>query len=379
MNITCFLGESYFNNKIKGYHQYLPLYLSKTKHIYCIEYPQFKKLFKILFHRLPLLERISSTLMIYHSFGLLPFGRTYRWINRINYSLNYYLIKLKCKDIFSSSTFVTFTPELSILLPYLPYKKKIYYCIVDYLKGTPAWKSMYSKKQFDYLENKLLKYTNKVIVVSPALLKRYQKKHKKVVLFSTPGEIIVYLNSKAKEISIPNDIKNISHPIVGYIGYLYSYKVDMTLLIKTLNSYPNISFVFIGSEKDNLNKTLGLLPNYFHLGYKQFEKLPCYMSQFDACIIPYKINIWGKSAYPGKLNDYIAMGKPVVTSPIPSIRFLGRKKIIYWSKNKSEFIKHIQTAIMEKQNKKLMESRKKYATINSWENRIGKFISIIDE
>jgi len=72
------------------------------------------------------------------------------------------------------------------------------------------------------------------------------------------------------------------------------------------------------------------------------------------------------------------MGKPVVTTALPALKYLRDKNLIYWARNDKEFIKFIQDALLEKKDPKVIKARIEEAKKNSWEKRIKEFISIIE-
>src|SRR3974390_782632 len=62
------------------------------------------------------------------------------------------------------------------------------------------------------------------------------------------------------------------------------------------------------------------LPNVFMLGAKPADAVPQYMQHFDVCLMCYEINDYTKYISPLKLNEYLATGQPVVSSPINSVK-----------------------------------------------------------
>lgn len=91
------------------------------------------------------------------------------------------------------------------------------------------------------------------------------------------------------------------------------------------------------------------------------------------------MNIWGHAAYPVKVNQYLAAGKPIVTTALESLRYLHDKKLIYWSKNAREFIQNITQAVSDDMiNTKLVKARIKEGLSNDWSVRIKDFTKILN-
>jgi len=96
-------------------------------------------------------------------------------------------------------------------------------------------------------------------------------------------------------------------------------------------------------------------------------------------MIPYKMNIWGHAAYPVKVNQYLAAGKPVVTTALESLRYLHDRNLIYWSKDTKQFVQNITRAVSDgMKNKKLVKARIKEGLSNDWSVRIKDFTKILN-
>lgn len=117
--------------------------------------------------------------------------------------------------------------------------------------------------------------------------------------------------------------------------------------------------------------------NVNFLGSKPYEELPNYMKFFDVCIIPYDqndpLNI---NCSPLKLYDYMATGKPVVSTDLPAVRSFN--KLVRIGRNKEEFEKQLMKAI-EEQDGFLCKLRMAKAHENSWESRANDIIKILND
>lgn len=377
--IIIFLGGQ-FQTPIKGVEQYLPEYLSKYTTVYCFEYPRFKKLFELILKKSPLFSKHSSHLIIYHSFGILPCWRQIGFINELNHKINYELFshfirKKKDKQI----KLISFTPEASFVIERKNLSNIIYYVIDDYL-SLPFWSNRFQRKHFLNLEKKMIYLSNSIITVSTWLLNKYQNLHKNVLYYPTPAHLEEY-QKKIKKLDEVNPLlKKIRKPIAGFMGSIYDWKIDFMLLLKVMRRLPNISFVFIGKIEitdRSIRKELFSFSNFYYLGYVRESDLPSYVSYFDVGIIPYKINRFGKAAFPVKINEFLSLGKPVITTGIPTIKPLQEKGLIYWAKNTKEFIRLLKRALHEKKSFHLQKARMKYGLSNSWEKRMKQLIHII--
>ena len=114
--------------------------------------------------------------------------------------------------------------------------------------------------------------------------------------------------------------------------------------------------------------------NVYLCGWVDYAELPKYIHSFDVCIIPYVINEFTKGIYPLKLHEYLAAGKPIVSTPLPEIeQFLELVRI---GKDRSEF-EHAITESLKEKNKEIRRQRISIARENTWEKCAESALSII--
>ena len=374
--IIIFLGCNY-KSDLDRIEQKLPVYLSKNNRVLCFEYPQFRKIFKILFGILPVSEKISENLQVFHSFGLFPFGRRISIINKINHIISYKIFKYLRDKKTKKNTVITFTPEYAYLSGKRNSNSKVIYYIIDNYTSLPFWKSRLAKKQFKQLEKKIIRQSNQIITASRPLFQKYVKKHPSVHCFPTPYDAKDFVNKSG---SAPSDIINLKKPVIGFSGSFYDWKINLKLLFRAFHYFNECSFVFLGSFRIDSKKYLKKLKeinNFHYLGNKNISLLQDYIDSFDVCIIPYKTDTFGRYAYPVKINEYLNFGKPVVATLLPALKDIAQKNFIYMAENGSSFINQIKKALKETKNNPLVNRRIKYAFLHSWEKQIDNLTKLI--
>lgn len=121
-----------------------------------------------------------------------------------------------------------------------------------------------------------------------------------------------------KKFSEPSDIVKIAHPRVGYAGKMQEM-FDVQLMCSVAEQLPDVNFVFIGQQlNQQWMQPLWQYSNVFYLGDKSYDLLPAYLSSFDICIIPYRLEAQ-HGGDPIKFYEYLAMGKPIVTTNIGGV------------------------------------------------------------
>ena len=168
---------------------------------------------------------------------------------------------------------------------------------------------------------------------------------------------------------------NIQKPIVGFTGGIANDKMNWEWIEKAAHAHPEWSFVFIGPLQEKLSSRLKCLPNLYFLGKRPMEELPKYIKAFDVCIIPYKESDFMKNSFPTKTFEYLAGGKPVVTSDIPALREF--EPLVQLCKNSEEFIVSIERSIKESGDIELQKKRYHVASDHTWDARVEKTSSAI--
>ncbi|MBI5749737.1 MAG: glycosyltransferase [Nitrospinae bacterium] len=136
------------------------------------------------------------------------------------------------------------------------------------------------------------------------------------------------------------EMADISYPLIGYVGAVDD-RLDYDLIRRMAESHPEWSIVFIGPFVGVRKDELPDMKNIFYLGGKKYEELPAYMKYFNVCIMPFKKNLLTEKINPTKALEYMAAGKPIVSTPIPDmVEFYSH--IIKIGHDSDSFIKHVE-------------------------------------
>jgi len=172
------------------------------------------------------------------------------------------------------------------------------------------------------------------------------------------------------KLAIPPDILTIPHPIIGYTGALTSIRLDISILVHIARNMPDFNLVLVGPEDEQFRQSeLHGFSNVFFLGRKNPEDLPGYIKAFDIAVNPQIINKITDINYPLKIDEYLAMGKPVVATKTTFMNYF--RDYAYLPRTKEEYVDYIEMALREN-NTELEKKRKDFAATHSWENFVGK-------
>lgn len=176
---------------------------------------------------------------------------------------------------------------------------------------------------------------------------------------------------------LPSDMAAIPRPIVGYAGKMQEM-FDVSLMKYVISENPGTSFVFIGQKLDSKwVKPLWQYPNVYYLGDKPYTLLPQYLSAFDVCIIPYSLERQ-HGGDPIKFYEYLAMGKPVVTTDIGNVGEFKDYPQVFIAQDTQEFLGGLRFFLKKSQQGKYVEI-KPLPDSCLWKNKAHKILSAIAE
>jgi glycosyltransferase involved in cell wall biosynthesis len=120
------------------------------------------------------------------------------------------------------------------------------------------------------------------------------------------------------EIEVPEDIKDIKKPVVGYFGVI-DERINLDLLQETARMLPDVGFAMIGPLAKIDEEELPREDNIYYLGMKSYNDLPNYLKAFDIAMMPFALNDATKYISPTKTLEYMAAGKPIISTAIKDV------------------------------------------------------------
>ena len=139
----------------------------------------------------------------------------------------------------------------------------------------------------------------------------------------------------------PEGLKNIPHPRIGFIGGIDEHTFDKELFLKVAEGLPGHSFVMVGGC--TLPKNWCALANVYLLGKREYEDVPYYMAACDVLIMTFADNEWIMASNPVKTKEYLAVGRPVVSTRLPELK--KYEGLISIADNAEEFISAIKKVL----------------------------------
>jgi glycosyltransferase involved in cell wall biosynthesis len=175
--------------------------------------------------------------------------------------------------------------------------------------------------------------------------------------------------ARAPQTVLPADIAALPRPVLGYFGVV-DERMDYALIAKLADAIPSGSIVMIGPNLKVVSVPRPQRPNLHWLGQRAYADLPAYAKAFDVCLMPFALNAATEFINPTKALEYMATGRPVVSSAVPDVvRNFGT--IIKVAGDHDEFVAHCCGAI-EQQDSVAIERGLRMAAENSWESIVSR-------
>lgn len=167
--------------------------------------------------------------------------------------------------------------------------------------------------------------------------------------------------------------------VIGFVGNICRYKVDLELIERAARQRPEWNWALVGpvgmGDPATDVSALRALANVFFLGEVPHEQVPAYVAGMDVCIIPFRRNASTTHSFPMKFHEFLAMGKPVVATDLPSLAAF--REFFYPVSDADEFVPSIERALKESPSpaaRRILVARE-----NSWERRIEEISEIVHE
>lgn len=302
---------------------------------------------------------------------VLPFGNIYRKVNGANQAwLKLFLRSTMHHLDFQEPILWTYLPSTADLAGYLGEKLLIYDCVDEHAEFTgfdpvTVWKS----------EEKLLKRADMVFVTARGLYEKRKSYNQSIHLIPNAADISLFKQTLDPTLELAAELRELHHPMIGFIGAIQDW-VDIDLISWLARERPAWSFVLVGPAGHGIDlRSLRELPNIHLLGTRPQRELPHYLKGFDVCINPFKLNNLTKNVNPLKFYEYLASGKPIISTAMPEIEPFG--DIVMLAKDPPEFLSALEFTLAHENTAKRTE-RIRRAEENSWEERVSQMIEMID-
>ncbi len=226
-------------------------------------------------------------------------------------------------------------------------------------------------------EAKLFAQADLVFTGGQSLYEAKKSQHKSVHAF--PSSIDAEHFKKARNVTEePEDQKSIPFPRLGYCGVI-DERMDIKLLAEIAELRPDWHFVMIGPVIKISDEDLPRRENIHYLGGKDYQDLPNYLAGWDVALMPFALNESTRFISPTKTPEYLAAGKPVVSTPIRDVvRPYGELNLVEIATTPQEFVAACEKVLVENREEKTAAADEFLAQM-SWDKTWSQMAKMIDE
>ena len=242
---------------------------------------------------------------------------------------------------------------------------KVYHC-VDLIKG-----EAYIAKHGVKAEENACKVADYVITTSNPLKEKLKVFNHKTVCIANASDFEHFSVQQNK----PDEFSSTEKVRVVYTGSL-GHRIDYELIKNIALENPDFDIYMVGPKHSTYfaGQELEVLPNVNFLGPRSYEKLPAYIQHSNVLLIPFLKNELTYHIYPLKLNEYLATGKPIVSTNFTDLsEFAGLITVSDDFNSGSEAVK----MSLDLDTKQLKNRRIRVASRNTWVDRMKEWESII--
>ncbi|TGD81326.1 glycosyltransferase family 1 protein [Hymenobacter wooponensis] len=233
----------------------------------------------------------------------------------------------------------------------------------------------------------------------PALQEREQELFRKAALVFTGGHTLyeaksqqhndahpfpssidkVHFGQARQPQADPADQAGIAHPRVGFFGVV-DERLDIELLRQLADAHPEWQFVIIGPVVKIDPAILPRQQNVHYLGGKDYQELPSYLSGWDVATLLFADNESTKFISPTKTPEYLAAGRPVVSTPIRDvIRPYGELNLVQIAATADKFGQAIEKALTQTQDADWRQRTDDYLATISWDQTWEQMVQLMQQ
>ncbi len=140
------------------------------------------------------------------------------------------------------------------------------------------------------MEQQLLRGADHVLYVSRALMGEERPMAGERAYFLDHGVDLEHFRS-ASEITPPDQLADLSGPVIGFFGALDDFVVDFDLLERLAVEIPEATLVLVGDSAHSMER-LTRYPNVRWLGFQPYAQIPALGSRFDVALMPWLDSSW---------------------------------------------------------------------------------------
>jgi glycosyltransferase involved in cell wall biosynthesis len=194
-------------------------------------------------------------------------------------------------------------------------------------------------------ERQLLAHADVVFTGGHALFEAKSRHHDNVHFFGCGVDAKHFGQARSEELEVVQELTRLPKPVLGYFGVI-DERLDYGLIERLSQVFADCSIAMVGPLAKVEPEQLPASANIHWLGQRDYAQLPALVKGFDVCLMPFALNDATRYINPTKTLEYMAAGKPVVSSAVPDVLH-NFAQYIAVARSHDEFIAEVRRALTE--------------------------------
>lgn len=228
------------------------------------------------------------------------------------------------------------------------------------------------------LEGELLARADLVFAGGRSLYEAKRQQHRSVHAFPSSIDYAHFARARAP-LGEPADQAGIPYPRLGFYGVI-DERLNLDLLAGLAAARPAWQLVMVGPVVKIDPESLPRGANLHYLGGKTYGELPGYLAGWDAALLPFARNASTRFISPTKTPEYLAAGKPVVSTPIRDVvNPYGQRGLVRIADTVAGFVAAVEAALADPDREAWLERVDTFLAQTSWDHTWAEMARLISE
>ncbi|MBC7926890.1 MAG: glycosyltransferase [Bryobacteraceae bacterium] len=321
------------------------------------------------------IQHLGGNLYLYSPPPLgLPGVSRWRWPLKLNSLLLAWLVRRVLRKLRISTPVVyTYAYDSADVVKRLPSSLKVFELLDqdEALAKDERHRTLVRER-----EEALCREVDLVIGITEELAAPRRKINPETYVVNGGVELEFFGKAALDSTEVPEDIGRLPKPVLGYLGGLDPWKMNVELIKHIAQSRPDwtialVGFIWYGFDPRRFEPCT----NIHVLGPKPYDQLPCYVKGMDVCLMPFPLNGITQNGDAIKLYEYLAGGKPVVSVPVPAA--LRHRTIVRVAETHEEFVAAIEASLNEPPEART--HRLEAIVPHTWTNRVRQKLELVKQ
>lgn len=313
-------------------------------------------------------EKVQENITVYALPPVLPFFNKFRWVNRLNQKRQAKFVreKMRAHGFGGETVLWCYSPSSCDIVPHVPHSRLVYDCVDRH----SAYQGHITPAVVDRMERDLASPADQVFATAVGLTETLEKINPttKTIPNGAAYEIFSRVQTEKDDLPCPEEMKTLAHPVYGFVGMLQEC-IDYALIETLAKQRPDATIFMIGRTLPGVDLShLQQYPNIVFHGLVPQPELPKYLAQMDVCLNVFRAGALSKDVSPLKFYEYLATGKPVVSTREP-LQVEDFADVVYIADGEADFVRLCEKAAAERDPEKTAK-RLAYGKACSWTERV---------